>query len=73
MYFFAYCTSTGQKTIFINFYKDKLNRQAENPNIPKMKYEDMILEISKASGVGQRTISKTLSKKKRQGTVISPN
>lgn len=33
----------------------------------------MILDISKTTGVGQRTISTTLSEYKKQGTVSSPN
>jgi len=32
----------------------------------------MLLEISKASGIGQRTVQTTLSEYKKQGTVSSP-
>lgn len=38
-----------------------------------MTYRQLILEISKASGVGQRTIQTTLSEYKSQGTVSSPS
>lgn len=33
----------------------------------------MILQISKASGIGQHTISTILSEYKNQGTVTTPN
>lgn len=54
-------------------YKDRVKRQAENPNSPTLTYRQMITELSKTSGIGQRTISMTLSEYKKQGTVSSPN
>lgn len=33
----------------------------------------MIIELSKSSGIGQRTIQKTLSEYKKEGTISSPN
>lgn len=38
-----------------------------------MNYREMIIEISKSSGIGQRTVQTTLSEYKNKGTVSSPN
>ncbi|XP_050443987.1 uncharacterized protein LOC126847646 [Adelges cooleyi] len=64
---------TGQKQIIINLYKDKLKQQLENPDSPQLTYRQMLVEISKASGIGQRTIQTTLAEYKKEGTVSSPN
>ncbi|CAI6359626.1 unnamed protein product [Macrosiphum euphorbiae] len=64
---------TGQKAMIINLYKDKMKIQAENPESPRLSYKEMIQEISKACGIGRRTIITTLSEYKKQGTVTSPN
>ncbi|XP_050066323.1 uncharacterized protein LOC126555442 [Aphis gossypii] len=63
---------TGQKQIIINLYKD-FNQQIENPENPRLNYRQMILKISKASGIGQRTIQTTLAEYRNKGTVSSPN
>jgi len=47
--------------------------QAENPEGPRLGYKEMVKEISKSSGIGQRTIISTLSEYKNRGTVTSPN
>ena len=59
--------------MIINLYKDKMKIQAENPESPRLSYKEMIQEISKACGIGRRTIITTLSEYKKQGTVTSPN
>lgn len=43
---------------------------AENPEI---KYKPMVEKLAKATGIGQRTVSKTLAEYKSTGTVTSPN
>ncbi|CAI6373406.1 unnamed protein product [Macrosiphum euphorbiae] len=57
---------TGQKQIIINLYKDKIKQQQENPDGPKLTYRQMLLEISKSSGIGQRTIQTTLAEYKKK-------
>ncbi|KAL4156027.1 hypothetical protein QTP88_000062 [Uroleucon formosanum] len=64
---------TDQKQIIINMYKDKVKQQLENPDSPKLTYRQMLLEISKSSGIGQRTVQTTLTEYKTKGTVSSPN
>ncbi|XP_060878094.1 uncharacterized protein LOC132950594 [Metopolophium dirhodum] len=64
---------TGQKQIIINVYKDKVTQQLENPEMPKLSYREMIIEVSKTTGIGQRTVQTTLSEYKKEGTVSSPN
>ncbi|KAL4155970.1 hypothetical protein QTP88_000005 [Uroleucon formosanum] len=64
---------TDQKQIIINMYKDKIKQQLENPDSPKLTYRQMLLEISKSSGIGQRTVQTTLAEYKTKGTVSSPN
>ena len=57
--------------MIINLYKSKMLEQANAPE--KMKYVDLIKLMSKEIGIGQRTISTTLSEYKNKGTVSSPN
>jgi len=64
---------TGQKKIIINIYKEKLQQQRENPEMARLNYRKMIYEISKTSGIGQRTVQSTLSEYKKKGSVSSPN
>lgn len=46
----------------------------EQANAPeKMKYVDLVKSMSKEIGIGQRTISTTLSEYKNNGTFSSPN
>lgn len=48
----------------------------EEANLPveeKLKYIDIIKLISHQTGIGQCTISTTLSEYKKQGTISSPN
>jgi hypothetical protein len=59
--------------MIINFYKRIIQRQIENPDSPRLKYKEMIEEISKSCGIGRRTIITTLSEYKNRGTVTSPN
>lgn len=59
--------------MIINLYKEKVNQQSENPDSPRINYRQMILEISKSTGIGQRTVQTTLSEYKNKGTVSSPN
>jgi len=59
--------------MIINMYKDKVKQQLENPDSPKLTYRQMLLEISKSSGIGQRTVQTTLAEYKTKGTVSSPN
>jgi len=40
---------------------------------PDMKYQEMISEISRVSGIGRRTVISTISEYKHEGTVTSPN
>ncbi|CAI6374565.1 unnamed protein product [Macrosiphum euphorbiae] len=64
---------TGQKNIIINVYKDKIKQQLENPEMPKLSFRELIVSISKTTGIGQRTIQTTLGEYKKEGTVSSPN
>lgn len=57
--------------MIVNFYKSKMLEQANAPE--KMKYVDLVKLMSKEIGIGQRTISTTLSEYKNNGTVSSPN
>jgi len=38
--------------MIINLYKEKIQIQAENPEIPRLKYKEMVKAISKSSGIG---------------------
>ncbi|CAI6371147.1 unnamed protein product [Macrosiphum euphorbiae] len=64
---------TGQKNIIINVYKDKIKQQLENPEMPKLSFRDLIVSISRTTGIGQRTIQTTLGEYKKERTVSSPN
>lgn len=57
----------------VNVYKKLANRQLEYPDSPRLNYKQTIVEISKTTGLGQRTVSTALSEYKKQGTVSSPN
>lgn len=59
--------------MIINIYKDKVKQQLENPDSPKLTYRQMLLEVCKTSGIGQRTVQTTLAEYKTKGTVSSPN
>lgn len=63
----------GQKKIIVSLYKDLLKKQHENPDRPRLNFKQTIIEISKSSGIGQRTIQATLSEYKNHGTFSSPN
>eukprot|EP00102_Acyrthosiphon_pisum_P012353 XP_008181464.1 PREDICTED: uncharacterized protein LOC103308939 [Acyrthosiphon pisum] len=64
---------TAQKKIIINVYKDKIKQQLDNPTLPKLGFRDLIADISRTTGIGQRTIQTTLGEYKKEGTVSSPN
>lgn len=64
---------TGQKKIIINVYKDKFKQQLENPEMHQLSYREMIVAVSKTTGIGQRTVQTTLAEYKKEGTVTSPN
>jgi len=51
----------------INLYKDILTKS------PNIKYEDIVTNLSEASGVGRETISKTIAEYRSTNTVTSPN
>lgn len=40
---------------------------------PDIKYQEMISEISRVSGIGRRTVISTISEYKHEGTVTSTN
>lgn len=54
-------------------YKDKIKQQLDNPTLPKLGFRDLIVDISRTTGIGQRTIQTTLGEYKKEGTVSSPN
>lgn len=56
-----------QKEILIKIYKEHMQRK------PNMLYNDMLKKISKTSGIGTKTVAKTISEYKRSGIVTSPN
>jgi len=58
--------------MIINLYKAKMAKQ-NNADGPKLKAKEMIKIISEESGIGQRTVSVTLSEYRNKGTVSSPN
>jgi len=64
---------TGQKKIIINVYKDKFKQQLDNPEMHQWSYREMIVAVSKTTGIGQRTVQTTLAEYKKEGTVTSPN
>ncbi|CAI6356358.1 unnamed protein product [Macrosiphum euphorbiae] len=47
---------TGQRKIIVNLYKKIVKHQLENPDSPRMTLRDMIVDISKSSGIGQRSV-----------------
>jgi len=57
----------------INVYKDKVKQQLENPEMRQLSYREMIVSVSKTTGIGQRTVQTTLAEYKKEGTVSSPN
>lgn len=52
-------------------YKDKLKQQLENPEMSKLSFRQMIVDISKTTGIGQRTIQNTLAEYRNEGSVTS--
>jgi predicted transcriptional regulator len=58
--------------MIVNLYKAKMAQQ-HNADGPKLKAKDIIKKISEESGIGQRTISVTLSEYRNKGSVKSPN
>ncbi|XP_060849072.1 uncharacterized protein LOC132928436 [Rhopalosiphum padi] len=64
---------TGQRKIIVNLYKKIVKHQLENPDSPRMTLREMIVDISKSSGIGQRSVQNILSEYKNQGTITSPN
>jgi len=50
-----------------------MTEQASLPDQRHLKYIDLIKLMSQETGIGQRTISMTLSEYKRRGTITSPN
>lgn len=54
-----------QKEILINLYKEHMKAE------PNMLYQNMLKSISKLSGMGTKTIAKTISEYKCSGTVSS--
>lgn len=54
-------------------YKDKLKQQLENPEMSKLSFRQMIVDISKTTSIGQRRIQNTLAEYRTEGTVTSPN
>ncbi|XP_029347324.1 uncharacterized protein LOC100168529 [Acyrthosiphon pisum] len=62
-----------QKQMIINLYISKMSEQATLPDQRRLKYIDLIKLMSQETGIGQRTISMTLSEYKKKGTISSPN
>jgi len=62
----------GQKRIIINVYKEKVAEQLENPEMPKLSYREMIIEISRTTGFKQRTVQTTLIEYKKKSAASSP-
>ncbi|CAI6358016.1 unnamed protein product [Macrosiphum euphorbiae] len=63
---------SGQKLMIVNFYKNKMALQATG-DLPKLTAKEMIKNISEESGIGQRTVSVTLSEYRNKKSVTSPN
>jgi len=59
--------------VVVNLYNGLVKKQLENPDSPRLTLRQTIVEISKSTGLGQRTVQTTLSEYKNQGTVSSPN
>ncbi|VVC31060.1 Winged helix-turn-helix DNA-binding domain, partial [Cinara cedri] len=64
---------SGQRKVVVNLYNALVKRQLENPDSPRLTFRQTIVEISKTTGLGPRTVQTTLSEYKNQGTVSSPN
>lgn len=74
LFFFCFqLVGRKQKEIIINVYKSKMIEQASLPVEQKLKFIDLIKLMSKEIGIGQRTITTTLSEYKKKGTISSPN
>jgi len=58
--------------MIVNLYKAKM-AQPKNADGPKLKAKEIIKIISEESGIGQRTVSVTLSEYRNKGSVSSPN
>jgi len=58
--------------MIINLYKAKMAQQ-QDADGPKLKAVEIIKKISEESGIGQRTVSVTLSEYRNKGSVTSPN
>jgi len=65
--FFSQYVLSRQKTIIINLYKDTLSKN------PYVIYTDLYDDISKATGIGHRTIKDTINEYRKSSTVTSPN
>ncbi|KAL4082907.1 hypothetical protein QTP88_029561 [Uroleucon formosanum] len=64
---------TQKKEIIVNFYKNLMLEQQNLEASQKIKYKDLIKKISITSGVGQKTVERTLAEYKAKGIVSSPN
>lgn len=73
IFFFLQLIGTGQKRIIINVYKDKVNQHLENLEMRQLSYREIIVAVSKTTGIGQRTVQITLAEYKKEGTVSQPN
>jgi len=56
----------------VNLYKTKMTQQSTGHG-PKLTAKEIIKKISEESGIGQRTVSVTLSEYRNKGIVTSPN
>jgi len=58
--------------MIVNLYKAKMAQQ-DNADGPKLKAKEIIKQISEEIGIGQRTVTVTLSEYRNKGSVSSPN
>lgn len=58
--------------MIVNLYKNKIALQGVGDG-PKLRAKGIIKKISQESGIGQRTLSVTLSEYRHKRTVTSPN
>ncbi|XP_008184501.1 uncharacterized protein LOC103309824 [Acyrthosiphon pisum] len=65
--------SCQQRQMIINLYLSKMTDQSTMPDQRHIKYIDLIKWMTQETGIGQRTISKTLSEYRKKGTISSPN
>ncbi|KAL4104360.1 hypothetical protein QTP88_019661 [Uroleucon formosanum] len=56
-----------KKEIIVNFYKNLMLEQQNLEASQKLKYKDLIKKISITSGVGQKTVERTLAEYKAKG------